>query len=134
MVVSLPIWSWFKLELGAHLAVGFRPKNADLVILKGKGDGDWFDLGLVWSCFRRSFLFRGGVFGCCHFWVISGGGFGQRRCGGRRGSFSVEIWLKLLAVFGVGSCWFSVVVVGSSENMEMGSFPVALEKAFGFFG
>ncbi|WMV37376.1 hypothetical protein MTR67_030761 [Solanum verrucosum] len=66
MVVSLPIWSWFKLELGAHMAVRFCPKNADLVIFrhlqnkkyrKGKGDGDWFVLGLVWSCFRGASCF-----------------------------------------------------------------------------
>ncbi|KAH0650180.1 hypothetical protein KY284_030092 [Solanum tuberosum] len=76
-------------------------------------DGDWFILGLVWSCFCRSFVFRGGVFGCCHFWVVSGGGFGRRRGGGRRGSFSFGIWLKLLVVFGVGSCWLFEVEVGS---------------------
>ncbi|WMV37375.1 hypothetical protein MTR67_030760, partial [Solanum verrucosum] len=58
-------------------------------------------------------VFRGGVFGCYHFWVLSGGCFGRRKGGGRRGSFSVGIWLELLAVFGVGSCWLFEVEVGS---------------------
>ncbi|KAH0743089.1 hypothetical protein KY290_031082 [Solanum tuberosum] len=120
MVVSLPICSWFELELGGHLVVGFSPKNADLVLFSPELRVSW------WCLWFLSFM------GCFWWW------FWSEKRWRKKGKGVLVVKLKEDLVLGAAGClrlklarWFAAVVVGSSENMEMGSFPVALGRAAG---
>ncbi|KAH0652659.1 hypothetical protein KY289_030337 [Solanum tuberosum] len=96
-------------------------------IVKGKGDGDWFVLGLVGVVFAGASCFVvvslvAVISGLFLVVVLVGEEVEKEGC-----------WLCL--ELGAAGClrlklarWFAAVVVGSSENMEMVSFPVALGR------